>query len=304
MSRDGTDGLGLYLRVSRLPWPKSFYLKVLAICFLGMHLPLIVSVVGMLTLLKFPSDVFVPLLVLLVLATLVATGVTLFLVRKMLAPMRAVGHALSSYRRFGIIRELPETGGDEAGALMRNVNKTLHAVDDLRANLENLSFIDPLTGLGNRRWLMLRAEEAFAERRRRGGWAVMAIVDVDRLKQINDGYGHAEGDVALKKVAQALRMKSRASDLVARIGGDEFCVLMFDLPLDRANDWVTEVRQGLATETAADGRPLSFSAGLTDHLGNSEEFADMFARADQALYAAKSAGRNTVQTVPAAGAGS
>ena len=95
----------------------------------------------MLTLLKFPSDVFVPLLVLLVLATLVATGVTLFLVRKMLAPMRAVGHALSSYRRFGIIRELPETGGDEAGALMRNVNKTLHAVDDLRANLENLSFI-------------------------------------------------------------------------------------------------------------------------------------------------------------------
>ncbi|MGX1096652.1 GGDEF domain-containing protein [Amorphus sp. MBR-141] len=300
MTKDAAR-LGLYLWMSRLPWPKSYFVKVLAVCFLGTHVPLIITAVALFFGLRVPHSALLPVLAVLLGSTLAATVLTLVLVRRLLAPIRAVGDALDAYRRFGIIQDLPGSGGDEAGAMMRSVNETLHAVDDLRANLENLSFEDPLTGLGNRRWLLSRAKDMFS--RRSGDESVaLAVIDVDRLKALNDGYGHSFGDAALRAVSEILRRRRRAADLVARIGGDEFCVMFLGLTTDTAAEWLDDVRTGLADVMGPDSVPLSFSAGVTNRRSDGEDYEEMFARADRALYLAKSAGRSSTRILQAADA--
>lgn len=290
--------LGFYLWMSRLRWPRSYFVKVLAVCFLGTHVPLILTAVALFLGMRVPESSLLPVLAVLLVATLAATGLTLILVRQLLAPIRAVSDTLDSYRRLGIIQELPESGRDEAGAMMRNLNKTLHAVDDLRANLENLSFEDPLTGLGNRRWLQARASDMFNR------WSAdvpvtLAVIDVDRLKLLNDGFGHSFGDSALQAVSENLRGRRRADDLVARIGGDEFCVLLMGLTVESAAEWLDDVRAQLADVMGADGVPLSFSAGVTNRRSNDEAYEEMFSRADRALYLAKSEGRSITRILHA-----
>jgi len=172
------------------------------------------------------------------------------------------------------------------------------AVTRLVRRLRHLSRHDGLTGLLNRRALLstLASEQA---RVRRGAapWALL-LIDVDYFKRVNDMHGHAVGDRVLSRIAQVLRQSAREVDTVARMGGEEFCVLAPMTPLHGAALLAERLRQAVETSAShADDVAVTISIGVTlAQPGGVTEPADVaVARADVALYRAKAAGRNRVE---------
>jgi len=157
-----------------------------------------------------------------------------------------------------------------------------------------LSRTDPLTGLGNPLALEERLDQETARASRYGQPLSLLVMDVDRLKAINDRHGHHAGDLALQAVARALRNGARETDLPARVGGDEFVLLAPSTPGPAAVALAERVRALVAAE-GIDG--LTVSAGIATAEGGGP--ADPLAlrdRADRALYEAKRRGRDRVMS--------
>ena len=156
------------------------------------------------------------------------------------------------------------------------------------AMLQQHAFLDDLTGLANRRGL---ARFADGLRGRGAGTVAVVLVDLDRFKSVNDGHGHAVGDAALVRMAAILRGGVREQDLVVRIGGDEFLLLLTMAERDAARRRCASIVEAIADarwgEVAAD---LRVSASLGLGVGSLEDFEDLYATADAALYRAKQAG--------------
>lgn len=171
------------------------------------------------------------------------------------------------------------------------------SVTRLVRRLHHLSRHDGLTGLLNRRALLttLASEQA---RVRRGAppWALL-LIDVDHFKRVNDQHGHAVGDQVLSRIAQVLRQSAREVDTVARMGGEEFCVLAPMTPMHGAALLAERLRQAVETSAKdASDVAVTISIGVTLAQQGVTEPADVaVARADVALYRAKAAGRNRVE---------
>jgi diguanylate cyclase (GGDEF)-like protein len=155
--------------------------------------------------------------------------------------------------------------------------------------------LDGLTGVANQRSFQ---DEYEARVGRTGSQLVLAILDVDGFKAVNDTRGHAEGDRVLKALASGLRLGVREGDFVARVGGDEFAVLLDRVTLRQAEIRFTallaKIRPDMAQGYAAAAAP-AVSCGLAE-LSAGDTPASLYQRADEALYAAKRAGRNRVAT--------
>ncbi|QQR72149.1 MAG: diguanylate cyclase [Holophagales bacterium] len=170
----------------------------------------------------------------------------------------------------------------------------------LRETLEYRSTRDPLTGLFNRRYFEeTLTREIHSSGRHRRPLAIV-MVDIDRFKRINDTYGHAVGDVALREVASALQRGLRASDVPSRWGGEEFVLLLPEATVPPATHRAEELRRAVLA-LAADrvrGLPpeLSVSAGVAVYPLHGETAEALLKAADQALYRAKANGRNRVET--------
>jgi diguanylate cyclase (GGDEF)-like protein/PAS domain S-box-containing protein len=163
----------------------------------------------------------------------------------------------------------------------------------LLEQLEQRAHTDALTGLENRHRFLERARAEIERARRYGRALSLVMLDVDHFKAINDTRGHAHGDEVLRQLADALRVTSRLSDVVARFGGEEFVVLLTETAPDGAAAFVERVRVALAAR-GEQGRPLcTFSAGIANWGADHATIDQMLRAADTALYAAKDAGRNT-----------
>jgi diguanylate cyclase len=155
---------------------------------------------------------------------------------------------------------------------------------------------DPLTDLPNRRAF----EEAYAAQAASGERICMAVCDIDHFKSVNDRFGHAVGDRVLKAIADALSTSCKGH-LVARYGGEEFAVLFAGVDLAAARVTLDAARAGVATRQyrlREDDAPLgevTFSGGLTAATAE-DSYQSLFQRADQFLYAAKTAGRNCLRS--------
>ena len=167
-----------------------------------------------------------------------------------------------------------------------------------------LTVRDPLTGIFNRRHLQERlwSEAAFARRHRTP--VSVILLDIDHFKRINDEYGHAAGDAALRLLANALTALTRQEDVLARYGGEEFALIARGI--DRARTLALAERMRGAVEEqrllVAD-RSISFtvSVGIAhSESGEDAQAQQLFEAADRALYAAKDAGRNIVSIAPSA----
>jgi len=174
--------------------------------------------------------------------------------------------------------------------------------DRLRSNIEtsvSMAALDELTRLHNRRYLMTHLAREFERARANGKPLALVVIDVDHFKKVNDGYGHAAGDLVLVELAQRMLQLTRSSDLSARYGGEEFVVVMpqTDLPVARA---VAErLRHGVAERPISVGRSgnsvdVTISVGVAAMAPAMASPDDLFRVADDALYKAKSAGRNRV----------
>jgi diguanylate cyclase (GGDEF)-like protein len=164
--------------------------------------------------------------------------------------------------------------------------------DDL-SRMSRLAFADALTNLPNRRGAMAYLTARLGLKPTPGKRMVVASLDIDHFKQINDEFGHARGDQALKMFADTLRRARRHSDLVARIGGEEFLIAMPDADVVQMQRALKTVRSDLqSSETVRSlGFPLRFSAGVVAQRSG-ESLTDLLEEADRQLYAAKRLGRH------------
>ena len=159
--------------------------------------------------------------------------------------------------------------------------------------------IDQLTGMLNRKALMNRVGELEQQSRVTGEPVGLVLGDLDHFKHVNDSQGHAAGDAALKDVAYILRKRLRAFDLAYRIGGEEFLVLLPGADTAECTEMADELRKAVATDTVGDGTSLTISFGVSASApGSGFDYRRVFAAADEALYEAKSEGRDKVRERP------
>ena len=184
--------------------------------------------------------------------------------------------------------------------LLGRVTSLEQAASGLRQRLEEqrqLALVDTLTELPNRAAWDERLGVELARRQRYGGELLLAIVDVDHFKRINDGFGHLAGDRVLKIIAGELRKRLRKTDFIARFGGEEFALLLPHTALTAGVNLLNELREGIERcPFHFKGEPVTvtISAGLSAVSGG-ESAEQAFERADHALYAAKAAGRNRIE---------
>jgi diguanylate cyclase (GGDEF)-like protein/PAS domain S-box-containing protein len=156
-------------------------------------------------------------------------------------------------------------------------------------------FCDHLTGVANRRAFFYAVELELGRAQRFPRPVALVMLDLDHFKGINDRYGHAAGDAVLREFAQALRAAFRAVDVVARLGGEEFAVLLPSTEVAQAAAVVERLRAGIAAQGVAwQGEDIrfTFSAGVASWEPQVSGVDALLQRADQAMYAAKAAGRN------------
>ena len=170
----------------------------------------------------------------------------------------------------------------------------------VRENLEEQrqkALIDPLTGLPNRAAWTERLEQEVEQWQRHGNSLLIAMLDLDHFKRINDNYGHLAGDRVLKLIASVLRKRIRGSDFIARFGGEEFVLLVPDTPLAAGAKLAEALRAAIeACPFHFKGEPLTVTVSMGMTAFKPGERSELvLKRADEALYRAKNAGRNRVE---------
>ena len=173
------------------------------------------------------------------------------------------------------------------------VNIVLSIIVDLHRRLLDQAIVDPLTGVFNRRHMERSLSDTIERQRRNSAPASLLLIDVDRFKRINDQFGHATGDSVLKGIVSLVAKRSRQLDLLFRIGGEEFMLLLPDTQEAAAAVAAEQLRSSIAESRLLDGERLTVSIGVSElHPGESIDV--WMKHADDALYAAKKAGRNRV----------
>jgi len=177
-----------------------------------------------------------------------------------------------------------------------NFGFLLMAMDRLRNEVADLALLDDLTGVGNRRHLLARLTEECARSERSGGPFALLVIDLDGFKAINDTHGHAAGDACLQHFTLMAQTRLRPGDMLARTGGDEFCIV---LPSSTLREGAMIARRLLevcrtdAEQCAGQDIPISVSIGVAQWTREIGGYPDrLIAAADHALYEAKKDGRN------------
>jgi len=186
-----------------------------------------------------------------------------------------------------------------AADLDRQVRERTRELEEASRRFSTMANTDPLTGLTNRRGLEIELDRYLSLSRRNQQPLAVIMMDLDNFKTYNDKCGHLSGDTVLKAVAAALRGRARASDVVARWGGDEFCLLIPatdpDGALAATRRFVIAVLDAMADLSRSDvSAVLGASAGLACYPEDGEEAAELIARADAALYKVKASGGSGV----------
>ncbi len=193
------------------------------------------------------------------------------------------------------LRRLMLRQGDILQQRLADAERLENARADLQRRHDDLQRAvsrDPLTGLLNRAALdELRARPDSQERFRMSDY-VLAVVDIDHFKQVNDRYGHLIGDEVLRAVAGVIARSKRQGDIAVRYGGEEFLIVLLATPLSGAFEIAERIRENVTLEPLP--FPVTVSIGIASSHAPGETPERVFERADQALYRAKSAGRNRV----------
>jgi diguanylate cyclase (GGDEF)-like protein len=177
-----------------------------------------------------------------------------------------------------------------------NFGFLLMAIDRLRNEVADLALLDDLTGVGNRRFLLQRLTEECAKSERSGEPFALLVIDLDGFKAINDTHGHAAGDACLQHFTLMAQTRLRPGDMLARTGGDEFCVVLPDSTLREGAMIARRILQVCREDAEAcvgNDIPIALSIGVAQWTRETGGFPDrLIAAADRALYVAKNEGKN------------
>jgi diguanylate cyclase (GGDEF)-like protein len=173
------------------------------------------------------------------------------------------------------------------------------ALSAKQAEITELALRDTLTGLANRRHLLLLLEHSMAHAKREGSVLVLMMIDLDGFKAINDQFGHASGDAVLVEISQRLQIRLRKTDIIARLGGDEFVVAFNSpshQPFERAEIAAESILEELSRKISLDAVDVSVSAsiGVAFFPRDAASAAELIRNADSALYRSKDDGKGRV----------
>ncbi|HEV8680560.1 MAG TPA: PleD family two-component system response regulator [Stellaceae bacterium] len=191
---------------------------------------------------------------------------------------------------------------NELLARVRTQIRRKHLQERLRQNYQrslSLALTDELTGLYNRRYLFAHLNEVLGQMADSGSETALMLFDIDHFKRVNDQYGHPAGDEVLRELASRAMRQVRSVDLVGRLGGEEFVVVMPETSLAGAAAVAERLRSAVAGEPfvlreSGERLPVTVSVGIAVTGDEKESMEVLLKRADDALYAAKNAGRNRV----------
>jgi len=231
----------------------------------------------------------------LILATVVALGVTQFLIR----PVRKLERGVRRFAEGDLQHRIEVDTGDEIERLADVFNEMADRIQTKQRELEEAAIRDQLTGLFNRRQLMEALEGEVARSQRSSEPFAVAILDIDHFKTYNDRNGHLLGDECLQLLAKILQASTRRADTVARYGGEEFVVVLPGVGQGGALEAAERIRQGVQGfqfqgEEGQPGRDVTVSIGVALFGPDGRTVDALLQAADRRLYAAKGAGRNRV----------
>ena len=162
--------------------------------------------------------------------------------------------------------------------------------------LADLALSDPLTGAYNRRYLTPQANRNLADFQRYARLSSMLMIDIDHFKEVNDRFGHAQGDLVLQGIVRMIDERIRGVDMLFRLGGEEFVVLLSEVGNQTAVRIAEELRLGISHLELLPGRSVTVSIGVCD-VTRVDSAEDWLVRVDEAMYQAKEQGRNQVCAV-------
>ncbi len=227
-----------------------------------------------------------------------------FVARAVTRPINNMSRAVQHFAEGYPVSGLPLERNDEIGILARSFHRMQNQIRQQlaellrrRAELEQLAQHDSLTGLPNRLLFAEHVERALSGARRDGTRLALMFIDIDKFKLINDNLGHVFGDLLLKEFSERIRSVLRESDMPARIGGDEFVVLLHTIQDDLDASVVAEkLRLAINQPFVLEGQTLIVSAciGIALYPEAGTELLELSRHADQAMYRAKENGRNAV----------
>ena len=193
---------------------------------------------------------------------------------------------------------VPLLGDDGQIKYFTSIGRDLSRYKKIERQLANMALFDSLTGCLNRAAFMQHANKEFARAQRYHRPLSVVMIDIDHFKLINDKYGHAAGDNVLQIFVEAIDEEIRTTDILGRIGGEEFALLLPDTPLNSAFHLAERVRKRITKYPYLAGEFLievTASLGVTLLFDTDPDFTQVMERADKALYTAKHAGRNQVK---------
>ena len=195
------------------------------------------------------------------------------------------------------------TDGKQVEKKLRQANERLQAqlieIGTLQSKLRAQAVRDPLTNLFNRRYLDETLDRELERAAREKYPVCVILMDLDHFKKVNDTYGHEAGDLILKALAKTLLAESRRGDFACRFGGEEFVVVMPNIPVDVAFQRAESLRLTLNSLRIPYGKFLlrtTISMGIACYPSNGEDRETLLRAADRAMYAAKKAGRDHILT--------
>jgi diguanylate cyclase (GGDEF)-like protein len=278
---------------------RSYLLKFMLVVFFGTYVPLIALVLYIALSQSYSLLGALAIVIAALLTIFFGMVLTLWFLEGLLAPVRQTSDSLKKYLAERSLPSLPTVYGDEAGQLMADTQYVITRLDNTLRELENLSLTDYLTGVYNRRAGEQRLAEEIARAKRENKNFLLAFMDINKLKRINDQYGHDAGDACLIHFASLLAECVRRGDWCARWGGDEFVLAVYqpDVETDLVFNRVL---------TGLEARPCPVRQNVTLHLSVSIGVAvyqsgmaveTLMQQADQAMYQAKLQGSGKSKVV-------
>ncbi len=295
-----TNKLKFYLALSRLPLLQNSYpLKILSIASIGLLIPLLTLIIYLVVNSSLSLTEKINLFFIILFATLIGTIASLYLLSLLLYPITLTSTALYHYLNEEQKQKLPTGLEDSVGQLMTYVQYTIERLDLLSHSLDSSCAIDPLTGISNRRAGEERLRQDIARARREEKKMLVALLDVDQLKTINDKFGHHLGDVCLTQIAQMLSKSIREGDWVARWEGNQFLMVLWNFNHATPTIALERIQQQSLKIHLGELLQISLSIGACEYRGHTDldtdlDLKNLLIRLEESLFRVKQISRGGI----------